>query len=202
MGGACCCSDQIVDTIEPNDSNYFPNKIRQQLIFISKTDSTIFQCYTVGINKNGKLIKVGTKAEQVKCGTDYCDYLVNNIPQNIIYNSIDNKEVLKIVRQTDINLKYTSSYSYNYGISEYSFVNILGTQFYFKSNSFNINDSNKVTFNSSINLDNNLFTEVFILEKDTSYLSNNQPFKCYYSKMNDGLIGFEFKNGNKYFRLN
>ncbi|MFZ4798595.1 MAG: hypothetical protein ACOYMA_13945 [Bacteroidia bacterium] len=202
MGGACCCSNQIVDTIEPTDSNYFPDKIRQQIIFASKTDSTIFQCYTIGINKNAKLVKVGTKAEQVRCGTDYCDFLVNNIPQNIIYNTLGKNEILKIGRQTEIILKYTYSYSYDYAVSEYSFINILGSQFYFKSNSFNINDSNNVTFNQSLNIENNLFSEVFVLEKDTLKLPSFQPFKCYYSKKNDGLIGFELKNGSKFFRVN
>lgn len=198
--GACCCSDKTLENIEPSDSNYFPKKIRQQFYFTSNTDTTLFKCYTEGIVKTPYLIKVGTKAEQVNCGTDYCNYLVNIIPQSIVYNSTQNIEIIKIVRQPIVSLKYASIYSYNYTVSEYSFINILGTKFYFKGSNFEANDSNKITFNSAIDIENSSYSDVYVLEKDTFDVSKNQPYKCYYSIKNDGLIGFKMKNGNVFIR--
>lgn len=200
-GGACCCSDEIVKTVVPSDSNYLPFKVRQQLLFTSGADSIVYNGYTNGIIKTPVLVEVGTKSEVVPCGIDLCKYFVNNISENLVYYSTDNNEIFRIAMQTLIKKKFVNGYSYDYTVSEVSFIDILGTRFFLNATNFNPNDSNNIQYYTVLNINSKSYSNVFKIERDSSMLVNTQPFKCYYSRSEDGLIGFELKNGIEYFRV-
>lgn len=201
-GTDCCCDNEVVVSLTV-DTDFFPINVRQQLIFAPSDSSKVLVCYTNGRGFRTNNIVIGEKHKQEKCGDKRCDYNLALNFREIDYLGDSQLLIFSLTCDDIIKTNGRGNYKkYAYTAVKRNFIRILSKRFYFASPDFNVLDSNQIIFHSSLSIDNTSYNNVYELVIDSNKVLSGEPYKCYYSGTNDGILGFDTRNGPTYRRIN